>query len=241
MARRIAELIFGIAAYAAYDSPPGNEPDVFWSAQTPTAPPPRPPVPLLLRRRVSPIGQAALRAAWALPQVERARFVFASRNGEFDRTLAMLDQLAAEDAPAPADFSLGVHNALPGLLSICTRNHRGHIALAAGIDSFGFGLMEAAACLLEQPEDPVVLVYYDAPLPPGYPDTAPACTKTTLALAIALVAPPEASTSIVMSATPADDTEPCEAAPVVFLSFLRTMAPEARATGERMIWQWRRG
>ncbi len=251
MARRIAELTFGIAAYAAIDAHPGNEPDVFWSAQTATPPPPRPPVPLPLRRRVSPIGQAALRIAWALPQVERARFVFASRHGEFDRTLTMLDQLAAQDAPSPADFSLGVHNALPGLLSICAKNRRGHTALAAGIDSFGFGLMEAAACLLEQPENPVMLVYYDAALPHGYPDTAPPCAETTLALAIALVAPPQpsiplqtstppqTSIRIVMSATPTADTEPCDAAPVVFMRFLRTMAPEARATGERMIWHWR--
>ena len=239
MARRMAELTFGVAAYAAHE--PANEPDVLWSAQAGADPnPARPPIPQLLRRRVSPIGQAALRVAWALPQVRHARFVFASRNGEFDRTLTMLDQLAAEDAPSPADFSLGVHNALPGLLSICARNHRGHTALAAGIDSFGFGLMEAAACLLEQPEDPVILVYYDAPLPPGYPDAAPACADTTLALAIALVAPPHPSTPVAMSATPTGDTEPPEAAPVVFLRFLRTMAPQARATGERMIWHWRR-
>jgi hypothetical protein len=240
MARRMVELAFGIAAYAAHEPQSGTDPDVCWSAQAGGSPDPaRPPVPQLLRRRVSPIGQAALRVAWALPQVERARFVFASRNGEFDRTLTMLDQVAAEDGPSPADFSLGVHNALPGLLSICARNHRGHTALAAGVDSFGFGLMEAAACLLEQPEDPVMLVYYDAALPPGYPDTAPACAEATLALAVVLVTPPQASTPVVMSATPAADTEPCEAAAVVFLRFLRTMAPEARATGERMIWHWR--
>src|ERR1019366_5555292 len=145
-----------------YDRQSGNEPDVCWPSRGGAGPDPsaRPPVPLLLRRRISPIGQAALRVAWALPQVERARFVFASRNGEFDRTLTMLEQVAIEDGPSPADFSLGVHNALAGLLSICARNGGGHTALAAGVDSFGFGLMEAAACLLERPEDPVMLVYY---------------------------------------------------------------------------------
>jgi hypothetical protein len=235
----MAELAFGIAAYAAYDPQAGNEPDICWPSQGGAGPDPsaRPPVPLLLRRRISPIGQAALRVAWALPQVERARFVFASRNGEFDRTLTMLEQVAIEDGPSPADFSLGVHNALAGLLSICARNGGGHTALAAGVDSFGFGLMEAAACLLERPEDPVMLIYYDAALPVDYPDTAPACAP--LALALVLVPPPEAANHIVMAATPAGDTEPRGAAAAVFLRFLRTMAPEASATGERMIWHWR--
>jgi hypothetical protein len=149
----------------------------------------------------------------------------------------MLEQVAIEDGPSPADFSLGVHNALAGLLSICARNGGGHTALAAGVDSFGFGLMEAAACLLERPEDPVMLIYYDAALPVDYPDTAPACAP--LALALVLVPPPEAANHIVMAATPAGDTEPRGAAAAVFLRFLRTMAPEASATGERMIWHWR--
>lgn len=237
----MVEMAFGIAAYSAYGPQLGNEPDVRWLSQrdsggTASA---RPPVPLLLRRRVSPIGQAALRVAWALPQVERARFVFASRHGEFDRSLAMLEQVAAEDAPSPADFSLGVHNALAGLLSISARNNGGHTALAAGVDSFGFGLLEAAACLFEQPEEPVMLVYYDAELPPGYPDTVPACAEATLALALVLVPPPQVSRRIVMAATPVAGAEPGEAAAAVFLRFLRTAAPEASATGERMIWQWR--
>ena len=130
----MAELIFGIAAYAASGSTP-DEPEIQWPAATA-----RPSVPLILRRRVTPIGQAALRAAWAIPGIEQARFVFASRNGEFDRSLAMLTALAAGDSPSPADFSLGVHNALAGLLSIATRNSAGHTALAAGLDSFGHGL-----------------------------------------------------------------------------------------------------
>jgi hypothetical protein len=235
------ELAFGIAAYSAYRPQPNNEPDICWPSQSDAGGDSlaRPPVPLLLRRRVSPIGQAALRVAWALPQVDCARFVFASRHGEFDRSLGMLEQVAAEDAPSPADFSLGVHNALAGLLSICARNRGGHTALAAGVDSFAFGLVEAAARLLEQPEDPVMLVYYDAALPPGYPDTAPACAEATLALAIVLVPPPQVSRHIVMAATPVADTEPGEAAAAVFLRFLRTTAPEASAAGERMIWHWR--
>ena len=234
------ELAFGIAAYAACDPRPGTRFDICWpSPDDADHDPARPPVPTLLRRRVGPIGQAALRAAWAMPQVESARFIFASRHGEFDRTLNMLEQVADNDGPSPADFSLGVHNALPGLLSVCTRNRLGHTALAAGVDSFGFGLMEAGACLLEQPDEPIVLVYYDAGLPPGYPDTVPACAETTLALALMLVSPKQGQRRVVMAATPAATPDPGEAAAAVFLRFLQNTAPEAAATGERMRWSWR--
>jgi hypothetical protein len=228
------ELALGIAAYAACGLNPGNDFDVW---PDPDAPPS--PVPLLLRRRVGPIGQAVLRAAWAMPHVDRARFVFASRHGEFDRTLTMLEQVADNDGPSPADFSLGVHNALAGLLSVCTGNRRGHVAIAAGVDSFGFGLMEAAACVLEQPDEPVVLAYYDVGLPPGYPDTVPARAETTLALAVTLVSQHQAQRRVVMTAAPATQAEPGEAAAAVFLRFLRATAPEAAATGERMTWRWR--
>jgi hypothetical protein len=195
-------------------------------------------LPALLRRRVGPIGQAALRAAWALPRVEQPRFVFASRHGEFDRTLTMLEHVAEEDGPSPADFSLGVHNALAGLLSVSTRNHGGHTALAAGIDSFGFGLMEAAVCLLDRPEEPVILVYYDAALPHGYPDTVPARAETTLALALTLVQPGQATRRVTMATTPIAGAEPGESAAAVFLRFLQTAASCASATGERMRWDW---
>jgi len=180
-----------------------------------------------------------LRASWALPQLEHARFIFASRHGEFDRTLAMLEEVADDDGPSPADFSLSVHNALPGLLSICTRNQGGHTALAAGPDSFGFGLMEAGACLIERPEEPIMLAYYDDRLPLGYPDTIPASAEASLAFALMLVPPRQVPRHIVMAATPTAASAPDESAGAVFLRFLRTAASEASAKGERMSWSWR--
>ena len=228
----MADLAFGIAACAATGLEPGT-------IDGPAPAADRPAVPVMLRRRVSPIGQAALRAAWALPFDRNPRLVFASRHGEFDRTLTMLQQVAKDDGPSPADFSLGVHNALAGLLSVATRNRGGHTALAAGIDSFGFGLMEAAATLIEQPDEPVMLVYYDAALPPGYPDTTQGPPQAPLALALLLVPPPLAPRRVVMTATPLPAPEPTDTAATVFLRFLLSGAPAASAAGERMRWDWR--
>lgn len=231
----MSDLTFGIAAYFACGLQPAEAPESCWAARSPDSPSQPSAMPMLLRRRVTPIGQAALRSAWALPQLDRTRFVFASRNGEFDRTMAMLSHLATGEAPSPADFSLAVHNALPGLLSVATRNRGGHTALAAGIDSFGFGLMESVACLHESPDEPVILVYFDAPLPDGYPGAAPAFAP--LALALLLASPESAPRRVTMTALPATDDEPGDAA-ATFLDFLQRTAPKAAVQGECMNWTW---
>jgi len=43
--------------------------------------------------------------------------VFASRHGEADRTLAILQDLAAGAEVSPTLFSMSVHNSVPGLWS----------------------------------------------------------------------------------------------------------------------------
>ncbi len=114
-------------------------------------------LPLLLRRRIGGLGQQALRAAWSLPDSAAARLIFASRHGEFGRTLSILDALAKGEEISPADFTLSVHHALAGLLSIARGNRHGHTTIAAGRESFGFGLLEALSCLVEKPAEPVGL------------------------------------------------------------------------------------
>lgn len=126
------------------------------------------PVPLLLRRRVSLLGQRALKAAWSQPAVSAARLVFSSRHGEFGRTLSILDSLAANAELSPADFTLSVHHALAGLLSIAAANRAGHTAVSAGEESLAYGLLEAAVCHADDPRHPVILTHYDEPLPTPY-------------------------------------------------------------------------
>ena len=54
------------------------------------------------------------------------------------------------------------------MLSIDAGNRLGHTALSAGWDSFANGLLEAAACIAERPDEPVILVHADDKLPQGY-------------------------------------------------------------------------
>ena len=149
------------------------------AAQTHAALPP------ILRRRITPIGQMAFEAAQAAQGAAEARFVFASRHGEFRRTLSLLETLLGDETVSPADFSLSVHNALMGLLSIWSRNPRGHTTIASGTATFHCALIEAASMLVADTDTPVLLVFYDEPLPAPY-DGFNGAADGALALALLL-------------------------------------------------------
>jgi len=196
-------------------------------------------LPALLRRRVTPLGRQALSAAWGLSKTESARLVFSSRHGEFSRTLSLLEAVANRTDLSPADFTLSVHHALVGLLSIAQGNHRGHTAVAAGSESFCFGLMEAAACLMENPKEPVVFVHYDEPLPNLYARFNETHTEA-VALALTLSATGEGEPIMFHSrCTPAGETRSASHA-LDFLNFLTSGAIEGSSVGEHQQWLWTR-
>src|SRR5258707_12046197 len=89
-------------------------------------------VPMMLRRRSTALGQKMIASALACGETAlTGRYVLASRHGEFSHALSILKSLAARELPSPAEFSMSVHNALAGLLSIHLGNTRGHTALSA--------------------------------------------------------------------------------------------------------------
>lgn len=195
-------------------------------------------MPMPLRRRVSALGQQALRAAWGLDGVCQSRLVFASRHGEFRRTLSIIDALVRQDEVSPADFSLSVHHALAGLLSIAAGNRKGHTTVAAGHDSFSLALLEASACLVETPDEPVTLVYYDEPLPDPFSDFAEA-GDDHLALALSLSTRAGEALRLTPAArqpAAALTTHPA----LAFLGFLLGNRPSTDIEGERLSWHWER-
>jgi hypothetical protein len=201
-------------------------------------------LPMLLRRRLSPFAQRLVGAinacATGLPS---ARYVLSTRHGELTRALAALDAIEADGLPSPTDFSLSIHHALLGVLSIHTRNRLGHTALSAGWDSFAHGLLEATSCIAEHPQEPVILVHGDDKLPADYeafrePDDAP----LPLVMAIALGAPGHGSASdITVELAPAlAQTPPSASMASDFLRFFLSDAAHACAGGRRTQWIWRR-
>lgn len=138
----------------------------------------------MLRRRLSRLARGFFHCAQAVSPPGEVRVVFASRHGEADRTLAILKDLAGSREVSPALFSMSVHNAVAGLWSILKANRAPATALAAGPDSFGWGLVEAAGALQADPGVPVLFVYADEPLPE--PWAAPGSQPGSQALALLL-------------------------------------------------------
>ena len=188
-------------------------------------------LPMSLRRRASAVGQRALKTALALPQGEvPPRYVLSSRHGEYGRTKDLLTALATEGEVSPADFSMAVHHGLAGLLSIHTGNKEGHTAIAAGTDSFAYGLIEAAATVAETGK-PALHLHFDEPLPEIYrPTDDGPCSDTILAL---LLHPGEGP-CFALERKPGEQGTPDLAA--LFLEFLRSDAREGGA-GQ---WRWTR-
>jgi len=144
-------------------------------ADAPAAPP-LSEVPAMARRRIDPLGRAALQVAyWAQQDLEAAALpsmplVFASRWGELSRSVAMLRELAQGEALSPTAFSHSVHNAIGAQYSIQRGITANVSAVAAAEVSAAAGWVEAQA-LLATGAQSVLLVVFDAPLPPLYAHT----------------------------------------------------------------------
>lgn len=207
--------------------------------QGPAAQGPEPAVPALLRRRLTPIGRQALSAALRLGAGRGGKMLLSSRHGEFARTALLMESVTQEGSVSPAEFSLSVHNAIVGLASMASGNRAGHGAMAAGRDSLGYALVEAATSLLETPDEPIVLLHYDEPVPEIFATTLPA-DEPALLIGLRLVAPDGADERIVLTRT-GDRTLEAErdgwARP--FADFLESGAPSGQAIGDRTLWQWR--
>jgi hypothetical protein len=198
----------------------------------------------MLRRRIGPLAQAAVSAALGAEGAEQSRYIFASRHGELGRTVGILATIAAAETPSPTEFSMSVHHALAGLLSIHTGNREGHTAVAAGVDTFGFGFMEAVAYVAAEAK-PALLVYYDSALPHEYSGFDVPGDALPLIVAVrlepALSGKPRCAFAPTASTPSAGRAEiATTAAPLDFLRFVLTGESTVVSVGRRMVWRWLR-
>jgi hypothetical protein len=241
---------FRIVDWAARS--PGRETKAQWSAwacgRTTTAlaqPNPPPAMPMLLRRRLGKLGQLAVAAAYEAGATPPVRYVFCSRHGEFGRTLGLLRDGVLGEPLSPTEFSVSVHNALAGLLSIATKATGSHTALAAGADSFAYGLVEAAASLAATPDEPVLLVYFDEPLPAPFDELAPSGDEASLACALLLHGPSDPAgggelVELAVESAAGDRNAVTTRQASDFLRFLASGAVSGHSVGNRLGLRWRR-
>lgn len=122
----------------------------------------------MLRRRVSPLGRAALHAAFGAHGGSReAPAVFASRHGEVQRSWLLLNELADDQPLSPTSFGLSVHNAIGALYSMGCSHRAAIQSIAAGRETIEAALVEAVSLLADGASE-VLLVYCEAPLPEAY-------------------------------------------------------------------------
>lgn len=202
---------------------------------------PLPVLPMMLRRRLSPFGQKVIGGALACGRVAgEARYVFGTRHGELGRATRIFADIEAHQTPSPTDFSLSIHHALIGLLSIEAKNRAGHTALSAGRDSFGYALVESAACLAERPDEPVMLIYGDDRLPADYHAFGEA-DDPLLPLVVVLALRPARLDALSLRMTVRGGNEnQSPSGAHDFLRFLLSGAPSATSVGDCMRWEWRR-
>lgn len=166
--------------------------------KTAASPPSVNEIPPMLRRRLSPMGRAAAQCLFPLfdslsdnlepcssnsleyrqaatSSKSQTPIIFASRHGEVARTQKMLCDLAQNELLSPIAFSLSVHNAIGGIISIQQKITANITAIAADGSEIMATLIEAAGLILsgkaniaDQSNQQVLCIVCDDPLPESY-------------------------------------------------------------------------
>lgn len=203
-------------------------------------------VPAITRRRIDPLGRIALQSAyWAQGAELSGPVVFASRWGEIERAVQMLEQLAAGESLSPTAFGLSVHNAIGALYSIARKDRNNYQAVSAGDFSVEAGFVEVAGLLADGAER-VLLVYFDGPLPPAYASfeslAAENAQQFPHAFACMLRRAERGGIALGTQAPASARTEPANALPpgLTVLQFLLGTQPALRRAAPSADWVWTR-
>ncbi|MBV7433629.1 beta-ketoacyl synthase chain length factor [Cardiobacteriaceae bacterium TAE3-ERU3] len=142
-------------------------------------------VPAMQRRRLNLPAKLMFAALYGVQIEKDTPIVFASHDGEINRSFALWTQLFKEAAMSPMSFGLAVHNALSGLWSLFDGNTAEMTAVSSMDAVLETGLLEAVTLLGDGAEE-VVLVVVEEPLAEGYDvNTVRAPFPYALALRIA--------------------------------------------------------
>lgn len=127
-------------------------------------------VPAMQRRRLSPFAKIALFVAnQTSANVDKhLPIIFSSRHGDLHRTSELLADIVDETPLSPTAFGLSVHNAIPSLYSILTKNKEAINAISAGKDSLLMAIIDAYSRIKTGVADNVLIIHADQKLPDVY-------------------------------------------------------------------------
>ncbi len=188
----------------------------------------------MTRRRLSRLARSAFHCAARVAPPGGCRTVFASQHGDLDRTAALLADLASGAELSPTHFAMSVHNATLGQWSLLQKDHSPACAVAAGLETFACGLLEAWSCWRRQPELPVLYVFAEDRVPEVFQEVLPVPPPPHAA---ALLLGRPAALDLGLSCTP---TEGTAGSPIPFsweaLRVLEGRAPASPWLGPTGAW-----
>jgi len=196
-------------------------------------------VPAMQRRRMSSLSRMAFATATSCARSLPVKpcCIFASRHGELGRTVKIIESIVKlEDVST--DFSLSVFNTALGLYSIFSENKAPSTMVVGGEDTFGSALIEATTYLVRFPDLPVLLVYFDEPLPaPLSAMEDPRGTAFSIALLLSAKSRPNVEVNFTYNDRRISDGRNPG---LEFLRFYLSGSAESTVTTERTRWHWRR-
>lgn len=195
-------------------------------------------IPPMLRRKLNLLGRACVSLALKIsPEISDFPIVYCSQHGDMDRTMHVLNDLADGEVVSPMQFSLAVHNAICGVLSIQTGNRASISALSAGKESLIPVLLEALG-LLESGHGQVLCIICDAPLTQIY------CDGHSLPIypyAVALMITMDEGQDMALVQLPESrhKTDPCNesADAIALVEFLSSQRLDLEAKHNGTLWQ----
>lgn len=112
------------------------------------------------RRRLSQLTKMMLKTAFECGKnYQNLESVFASRYGELEQTIKLLNSLTTTHEISPAGFSLSVHNTAAGINSIINNNKAPYTAIAGCETTFETAIIEAVGRLKNN--ERILMVYGD--------------------------------------------------------------------------------
>ena len=191
-------------------------------------------LPMMLSRRMSLGSRFAVECALELLEKHEVdAIVNASRHAETPRGEKSLCSIAKGMPPSPTDFTMSVHNAAAGILTIHKKLTVPVASVAAEGNTFEAGLFEATAFLSDGKET-VLLLDYENMLPPIIGARLPA-VKETFAVAILL----QKGEKLKATATAIEETEPEAPDALQFIEGLASNAQSFTVRSGRHLWSWR--
>ncbi|AWH88892.1 beta-ketoacyl synthase chain length factor [Limnobaculum parvum] len=124
-------------------------------------------IPMMTARRMSTASRLSVEVGLTLLNQQPDAAIFISRHGELERTCKIIEGLCQQQDISPTDFAMSVHNTASGLLTITGKQPLPITSIAADIDGFQQGMLEAQAMLADGAKK-VLLVDFDGAVPDVY-------------------------------------------------------------------------